>query len=282
MKGLPFWAPAARCRPLRDKRGIRAHGGHQRRVIRTRTGIRQRYFCTQGETNAALAAEAARIAMQKAGVTAADIGLCVAATFTADHATPSLACEVHGKLALPQTAPAFDVNAACTGFLTALETARCMLASSALAAPCALVIGSECISRALDFSDRSTCVLFGDGAGAAVVRLSDENPYACMLGARGDTDILYAGGAACADRTLHMQGKAVFRFASETVPQCVKALLDRTGKSLDDIAYVVCHQANGAHHRPRAEKAGRAGRKILQKHAALRQHLGGQHPHRAG
>ena len=213
--------------------------------IRTRTGIRQRYFCTQGETNAALAAEAARIAMQKAGVTAADIGLCVAATFTADHATPSLACEVHGKLALPQTAPAFDVNAACTGFLTALETARCMLASSSLAAPCALVIGSECISRALDFSDRSTCMLFGDGAGAAVVRLSDENPYACMLGARGDTDILYAGGAACADRTLHMQGKAVFRFASETVPQCVKALLDRTGKSLDDVAYVVCHQANG-------------------------------------
>ena len=183
MKGLPFWAPG---RKVPSRCVTNEEFAHMVDTsdewIRTRTGIRQRYFCTQGETNAALAAEAARIAMQKAGVTAADIGLCVAATFTADHATPSLACEVHGKLALPQTAPAFDVNAACTGFLTALETARCMLASSALAAPCALVIGSECISRALDFSDRSTCVLFGDGAGAAVVRLSDENPYACMLG----------------------------------------------------------------------------------------------------
>ena len=213
--------------------------------IAGRTGIRQRYFCAEGETAASLAAEAARRALDDAGISPADVGVCIAATFTADRRTPALACEVQAALGLPETALCLDVNAACTGFLTALETARCMLASSSLAAPCALVIGSECISRALDFSDRSTCVLFGDGAGAAVVRLSDENPYACMLGARAETDILYAGGAACADRTLHMQGKAVFRFASETVPQCVKALLDRTGKSLDDIAYVVCHQANG-------------------------------------
>ncbi len=213
--------------------------------IAGRTGIRQRYFCTENESNAGLAAEAGRRAMRKAGLSPADIGLCVAATFTADHATPSLACEVHRMLGLPESSPAFDVNAACTGFITALETARCFLEASCLASPYALVIGSEVISRVLDFTDRSTCVLFGDGAGAAVVRLSSSHPYACTLGARGDTDLLHAGGTGCTERSLHMEGKAVFRFASEIVPQCIHTLLEATGKSLDEIAHVVCHQANG-------------------------------------
>ena len=92
--------------------------------ITTRTGIRQRYLSGEGETNAAQAAAAAALALERAGLTAKDVGLCVVATFTPDHSTPSLACEVHGLLGLPESAPAFDVNAACTGFLTALEIAR--------------------------------------------------------------------------------------------------------------------------------------------------------------
>lgn len=213
--------------------------------IRTRTGIAQRYFCAEGESNAQLAAGAARAALERAGISAEEIGLCVAATFTADHAMPSLACEVHEALSLPESAPAFDVNAACTGFITALETARSLLAGGSLKGTYALVIGSEAISRVLDMTDRNTCVLFGDGAGAAVIRLSDKHAYHCVMGARGDASLLHAGGAGCDERFVHMEGKAVFRFASETVPKCVMQVLDSAGLTMEDIDYVVCHQANG-------------------------------------
>lgn len=211
--------------------------------IVSRTGIRQRYFCSEGETNAQLAAKAARKAMEKAGVAPADIGLCVVATFTPDHATPSLACEVQAALHLAESAPCFDVNAACTGFLAALETARCFLLGGNVPAPCALVIGSEKLSRVLDFSDRSTCVLFGDGAGAAVVRLAPQRPYAAMLGSRGDASILYVG-AAGGDPFLHMDGQAVFRFAVDAIEGCIHAVLQKAGLTLADIHHVVCHQAN--------------------------------------
>lgn len=213
--------------------------------IRTRTGIAQRYFCAEGESNAQLAAGAARAALERAGISAEKIGLCVAATFTADHAMPSLACEVHEALSLPESAPAFDVNAACTGFITALETARSLLAGGSLKGTYALVIGSEAISRVLDMTDRNTCVLFGDGAGAAVIRLSDNHAYHCVMGARGDVSLLRAGGAGCDERFVHMEGKAVFRFASDTVPKCVMQVLDTAGLTMEDIDYVVCHQANG-------------------------------------
>lgn len=213
--------------------------------IASRTGIRQRYFCAEAETVAALSAEAARLALERAGLAAADVGLCVAATFTADHAVPSLACEVHALLGLPESAPAFDVNAACTGFLTALETARCFLAASGLASPVALVIGAEAVSRVLDFTDRSTCVLFGDGAGAAVVRLSDAHPYVCRLGARGDVSLLRVGGAGSADRFLRMDGREVFRFATSVIPCTIGDVLGGAGLSLDEVDLVVCHQANG-------------------------------------
>lgn len=213
--------------------------------IRTRTGIAQRYFCAEGETNAQLAAGAARAALERAGISAEEIGLCVAATFTADHAMPSLACEVHEALSLPESAPAFDVNAACTGFITALETARSLLAGGSLKGAYALVIGSEAISRVLDMADRNTCVLFGDGAGAAVICLSEKHDYRCVLGARGDASLLHAGGAGCDERFVHMEGKAVFRFASDTVPKCVMQVLGSAGLTMEDIDYVVCHQANG-------------------------------------
>ncbi len=211
--------------------------------IASRTGIRQRYFCEKGETNAHLAAEAARKAMEKAGVLPEEIGLCIAATFTPDHATPSLACQVQSVLGLSEAVPCFDVNAACTGFVTALETARCFLLGGNVPAPYALVIGSEKLSRVLDFTDRSTCVLFGDGAGAVVARLAKDRPYAAMLGTRGDVPVLYAN-ADGEDRFLHMDGAAVFRFAVEAIPLCIREVLQRAGLSLSDIHHVVCHQAN--------------------------------------
>ena len=213
--------------------------------IYTRTGIRQRYFCTPEETNTLLATRAARAALQKAGLRPDEIGLCVCGTFSPDHASPSLACEVHERLGLPETTPAFDVNAACTGFLTALETARCFLAAARLASPYALVIGSECISRVMDHTDRSTCVLFGDGAGAAVARLSEKHPYQAVLHARGDVELLKVGGAGRPDQVVQMQGSAVFRFAAEVVPACIEEILTQSGYTMADIDYVVCHQANG-------------------------------------
>ena len=212
--------------------------------IRERTGIVTRYLCGQGEGNTSSALAAARTAMERAGVGPADIGVCVAATFTADHATPSLACELHHLLGFAETTPAFDVNAACTGFLHALETARCLLAAGRLRAPCALVVGSEALSRITDFTDRSTCVLFGDGAAAAVIRLTDDAPYACILGARGDAEILRAGGAGDGDRFIHMDGPAVFRFAVDAVPKCIDAVLAQAGMTLSQVDHVICHQAN--------------------------------------
>jgi len=209
--------------------------------VSSRTGIRQRYFCEEGETNASLAAGAARKALEKAGIGPGDVGLCIAATFTPDHAMPSLACEVQAALGLPETAPCFDVNAACTGFLVALETARCFLLGGNAASPYALVIGSEVLSRVLDFEDRTTCVLFGDGAGAAVVRLNADRPYAADFGARGDVCVLYAGGE---DPFLHMDGQGVFRFAVDIIPRCIHAVLGKAGLTLADVQHVVCHQAN--------------------------------------
>ena len=212
--------------------------------IRERTGIVTRYLCGEGEGNTSSALAAAKTAMDRAGVGPEDIGVCVAATFTPDHATPSLACELHQRLGLAETTPAFDVNAACTGFLHALETARCLLAAGHLRAPCALVVGSEVLSRVTDFTDRSTCVLFGDGAGAAVIRLDDSVPQATFLGARGDDQLLFCPGIGQEKAYVHMDGKAVFRFAVDAFPKSIHAVLDKAGLTLDDIDHVVCHQAN--------------------------------------
>ena len=212
--------------------------------IRERTGIATRYLCGEGETNTGNALAAARQAMERSGLAPEDIGLCVAATFTADHGTPSLACELHHLLGLPETTPSFDVNAACTGFLHALEVARCMLASGTLKTKRALVVGSEVLSRLTDFTDRSTCILFGDGAGAAIIELDENAPFASVLGARGDAEVLRCGGAGIAGDYIYMDGKAVFRFAVEAIPRCVEEVLRQANLTMDQVDHVICHQAN--------------------------------------
>lgn len=209
--------------------------------IVSRTGIRQRRFAGEGESLTLLAAQAARQAMERAGIGAADIGLCLAATVTADRATPSQACLLHQELGLEQDCPAFDIGAGCTGFLYALETAAGLLPR--LARPCALVVGGEVLSRIVDMDDRNTCILFGDGAGAAVVRLSDA-PWYSVLGARGNRDILWADGVGEKRSHLHMDGQGVFRFALETVPRIAESLLDRAGMTAGQVDWYVPHQAN--------------------------------------
>ena len=150
--------------------------------ITTRTGIRTRHYCTEGENAATLAIAAAKQALQRSGLAPADIACCVCATLSAPDATPSVACQVQAALALPENRPALDVNAACSGFLYGTAVARGLLAT--LGGRYALVIGTEALSRLMNPADRSTCVLFGDGAGAAVFELTDTSaPFAITLGA---------------------------------------------------------------------------------------------------
>ena len=186
--------------------------------ITTRTGIRTRHYCTEGENAATLAIAAAKQALQRSGLAPADIACCVCATLSAPDATPSVACQVQAALGLPETCPALDINAACSGFLYGTAVARGLLAT--LGGQYALVIGCEALSRLMDPADRSTCVLFGDAA-------------------------IHAGGPSRAGSApITMDGRAVFRFAVDALPKCLHAVLDETQLTLDDLSWVVCHQAN--------------------------------------
>ena len=213
--------------------------------ITTRTGIKQRYF-VQGETNAKMAAQAAKEAMTAAHITADEIAFCIVATFTPDQVTPSVACHVQKILGLPEDIMAFDMNAACTGFLYGLKTVYGLLLQQP--EKYALLIGSEVISKYLNFEDRTTCVLFGDGAGAAVIRLSDKHEFRCVTGCRGDIEIINCPGISKGDKDpsshISMNGKDVFRFAVDAVQNCISEILNESQLELADIDYVVCHQAN--------------------------------------
>lgn len=209
--------------------------------IVARTGIRERRFAA-GETLTDLTVEAARKAMERAGVHPQDIGLCITATVTPDRLFPSQACLIHQKLGLPEDCPAFDLSAGCTGFLFAMGTAAAMLPR--MNRPYALLMGGELLSRILDMDDRSTCILFGDGAGAAVVKTTENAPWFAQMGSRGDRDILWAWGPGQERPYLHMDGQGVFQFAIKTVPQVAKQLLEKAGLDKDQVDWYVPHQAN--------------------------------------
>ncbi len=208
----------------------------------SRTGIHSRYFCT-AETGVDLAAGAAWQALNRARLTPADIGVCLVGTFTPDHASPSAACLLQRELGLPEDTICFDINAACAGFLYGLKTAHALLSDAPR--PYALVVGAEVISRVMDHTDRNTCVLFGDGAGAAVVRRDEERVWHTVFGARGDPDNIRVQGPGPVPSAIHMDGKAVFRFAVEVVERSIRQLLEQEGlASVNDLDLVVCHQAN--------------------------------------
>ena len=210
--------------------------------ITTRTGIKQRYLC-EGETQLDLAIGAARQALKRAGIDPKELGACVTATFTGEYATPSTACLIQKALDLPCDMPSLDVNAACSGFLYALQVARGLLLQSERRY--ALVLGVERLSSITDYTDRGTCVLFGDGGAAAVVELSDRHRYFSVLGARGDTEALCCPGINQEEKCyIRMRGNDVFRFAVDCIPRCINEVLDQAGLSLDEVDHVICHQAN--------------------------------------
>lgn len=211
--------------------------------IASRTGIRKRYQCTV-ETHGDLCLKAARTALEKAGVPAAEVGACIVATVTADTLVPSAACMLQKSLGLPNDIPCFDLNAACTGFLEALHVMECLLNASER--KIGLVVGCEVLSRVTDWEDRSTCILFGDGAGAAVVECREGWPsIGAVLGCRGDDALLRLPGAGAKEPVhIYMEGSGVFRFAVEMVPRCMEAVLAKNRCSVDEVDFFVFHQAN--------------------------------------
>ena len=213
-----------------------------------RTGIRARHFAAPDVASSDLGLEAARHALEAAGRLPADIDLIIVATSTPDMVFPSTATILQHKLGIAGC-PAFDVQAVCSGFIYALTVADAMIKTGS--AKCALVIGAEVFSRILDFNDRTTCVLFGDGAGAVVLEASDEpGILASDLHADGKhVGILcvpgqVSGGAVLGTPLLHMDGQAVFKLAVRVLEEAARATLDKAGKTADDIDWLIPHQAN--------------------------------------
>jgi 3-oxoacyl-[acyl-carrier-protein] synthase-3 len=216
-----------------------------------RTGIEARHIAADGETTATLATEAARKALAAAGVDASEVGLIVLATATPDQTFPASATLVQTALGINDCI-AFDVAAVCTGFLYALSVADNMIKGGM--ADHALVIGSETFSRILDWDDRGTCVLFGDGAGAVLLKAEEEKGpldrgiLATKLHADGrHNDLLYVDGGASTTGTigkLRMKGKEVFRHAVTNLADVLNEVLEASGHQADEIDWVVPHQAN--------------------------------------
>jgi 3-oxoacyl-[acyl-carrier-protein] synthase-3 len=237
--------------------------------IRERTGITARRFAPEGVAASDLGAEAARRALDAAGLEPSQVDLIVCATLTGDTPIPSTAVWVQRKLGM--TCPAFDVNAACAGFSYAMSTATAFVESGA--ADTVLVIGSEVLSRVLDLSDRTTCVLFGDGAGALVVRPANEpGVVGSVLGADGTTAevlIIPAGGSAMPptaetvaahDHAIRMpKGREVFKRAVVEMANACRELLEKSGYTADDVDLLIPHQANARIMIAVAERLGITG-----------------------
>ena len=213
-----------------------------------RTGIRARHFADEGVNSSDLALHACRHALHAAGRSADDVDLIIVATSTPDMVFPSTACFLQNKLGV-SGCPAFDLQAVCAGFVYALAVADSMIRAGS--ARCALVVGAEVFSRILDFNDRGTCVLFGDGAGAVVLEASDEpGILATDLHADGrHSGILcvpgtVSGGQVLGDPLLKMDGQAVFKLAVGVLESAARAVLEKAGRSGADLDWLIPHQAN--------------------------------------
>ena len=216
--------------------------------IRTRTGICQRHLAAPGQTSSALAHEAARRAIEAAGISAEQIGLIIVATSTPDFVFPSTACLLQGKLGIKRC-PAFDVQAVCSGFVYALDIADKFIRSGTCTH--ALVVGAEVFSRILDWNDRGTCVLFGDGAGAVVLAASDKpGIHASVLHADGSqagilsTPGQLCGGQVVGDPFLRMDGQAVFKFAVRVLDEVARETLALCNMQPADVDWLIPHLAN--------------------------------------
>jgi 3-oxoacyl-[acyl-carrier-protein] synthase-3 len=239
--------------------------------IRSRTGIRQRHIAAEGEHTSDLAVAAARPALARAGLTPGEVDLVICATSTPDHTFPATATAVQRKLECP-VGIAFDLQAVCSGFPYALTVADQFLRLGQ--ARTALVLGAETFSRLMDWSDRGTSVLFGDGAGALVLAAepADDDPaprgiLASYLGADGrHYDDLYVDGGPSTTGTtghLRMNGQEVFRHAVSMLSASVGEVLDRCGLGLDDVAWIAPHQANKRIIDAVAKRLGVAAERVL-------------------
>lgn len=236
-----------------------------------RTGIRQRYIAEPDETTASLAVDACRAALDAAGLPADAIDLIVLATATPDQTFPASATIVQDKLGCRRGIIAFDVAAVCSGFLYALGVADSMLRSGM--ASRALVIGAETFSRIMDWEDRTTCVLFGDGAGAVVLEAREEDGeaprgvIATKLHADGaHNQLLYVDGGASTTGTvgkLRMKGREVFRHAVVNLSDVLREVVDEAGIAIDDIDWLIPHQANARILEATAKKLGMAREKVV-------------------
>ena len=220
--------------------------------IKARSGIERRHFAAEGETTSQMAIEAGKVALAQAGLEASDLDALVVATSTPDLTFPSAATMVQAGLGMTKGF-AFDVQAVCAGFVYALANANALVVSGQ--AKRVLVIGAETFSRIMDWTDRGTCVLFGDGAGALILEAqegdgtsSDRGVLATDLHSDGQyRDLLYVDGGVSSTQStgvLRMEGKEVFRHAVEKLAQTAHAALDKAGLGSDDVAWVVPHQAN--------------------------------------
>ena len=219
--------------------------------IRARSGIERRHFATEDDTTSSMATAAAQAALDDAGLTPNDIDAIVLATSTADLTFPSAATMVQDKLGMTQGF-AFDVQAVCAGFVYALSNANALIVSGQ--AKRVIVIGAETFSKIMDWTDRSTCVLFGDGAGALVLEAQDgagtsddRGILATDLNSDGrHRDLLYVDGGVSTGTSgyLRMQGNQVFRHAVEKLAATAQTAMDRAGVSADNVDWIVPHQAN--------------------------------------
>lgn len=218
--------------------------------ISSRTGIRERRI-SSGEGTSGMAAKAAKAALEKAGIAPEDLDIIILATSSSDFCFPNGACEVQAEIGALNAA-AFDISAACSGFIFALNTMHAFFQAGIYQT--GLVIGADALSKLVDWDDRKTCVLFGDGAGAAVVQADNQKAFHMVMGSDGSRGNVLA----CPSRSMgnfltnskpelgymSMDGQEVFKFAVRTVPNCINQVLEKGNLKADDIKYFILHQAN--------------------------------------
>ena len=217
--------------------------------ISQRTGIKQRYVIGEGESTSTLATKAAKDALAYAKISPNDIDLIIVGTTTGDYTFPATACIVQKNLGITNGCPAFDMSAACSGFVYSLDIADSFIKTGR--AKYALVIGADCFSKILDWNDRSSCVLFGDGAGAVVLKAEDHMDKGiqyCKIHSDGSyADYLVTNGGVSTTQTagvVTMKGRDVFKFAVEKFCESFRELLEKNNLTIEDIDLIVPHQAN--------------------------------------
>ena len=219
--------------------------------ISTRTGIRKRHIATE-ETTTSMSVVAAKRALEDAGVKPEELDLIIAATVSSDQIIPMLSAQVQAEIGA-DNAVAFDINAACSGFLFDMAIADAYMKAGG--SKKALLIGAETLSKLMDWNDRSSCVLFGDGAGAVVVSDEEDCVLGMVQGAKGkdgmvlscvnrNTSNPFSGKEPAPLSYVHMEGQAVYKFAVKTVPAAINEALEQAGVAADEVSYYIHHQAN--------------------------------------